>query len=408
MPALVKARRRALHLGHGSGEKADLNALRHWLIEKALPVWATHGFDVGTQRFQERLDKAARPIAVPQRAMVQARQIYVYAQAAMLGWHPEGAALAESAMAALRRDYLEMSNGRASVVFSVHPASGAPVSRVRDAYTHAFVLFALAQLHAMNGDAELLTLADMIIAYVDEELTDAVHGGVFDASPRTGAKRQNPHMHLLEAYLALDTAAPGRGYIERAHRLVQLFHDRLAHLEHEILLEHFADDWGNHPDKAMLFEPGHHYEWAWLLHRHQKLGGADHAAWRERLHRTATEFGRSDNGLLWDEVGADRRVLKRSTRLWPHTEAIKAASVRHTDGDAEAAAFAQHMSDLLFAHFLDLPFEGGWTDHLASDLAPLVDYVPASSLYHLMHAASEAEIAFPRRVQEDASPLIHV
>lgn len=387
-----------------------MNALKNWLIERALPVWATRGFDIDTERFQERLDDAARPIPVPQRAMVQARQIYVYAQAAMLGWHSEGGRLAEAAMAALRRDFLEMSNGRASVAFSIHPASGATVSHVRDAYTHAFVLFALAQLYALNGDTALLRLADALIAYVDEELTDPVHGGLFDASPRTGAKRQNPQMHLLEAYLALDMAAPHRGYIERADRLVRLFHDRMTHDEHEILLEHFAEDWSAHPEIAMLFEPGHHYEWVWLLHRHEKLGGADHTAWRERLHRTATDFGISERGLLWDEVGADKRILKRSSRLWPHTEAIKAAGVRHGDGHAEAAAFAQRMSDLLFAHFLDLPFEGGWTDHFASDLTPLVDYVPASSLYHLMHAAAEAETAFSpgARLQANGLPLIHV
>lgn len=386
-----------------------MNALKNWLIEKALPVWATHGFNVDTQRFQERLDRAARPIAVPHRAMVQARQIYVYAKAAMLGWHSDGGGLAEVAMSTLRRDFLQISNGRASVSFSIHPISGATVSSVRDAYTHAFVLFALAQLYAMNGDRELLKLADAIIAYVDEELTDAIHGGLFDASPRTGAKRQNPQMHMLEAYLALDLAAPCRGYIERANRIVRLFHDRLTHAGHQVLLEHFADDWTAHPDTAMLFEPGHHYEWVWLLHRHQKLGGANHATWRERLHRTATEFGISERGLLWDEVGADKRILKRSSRLWPHTEAIKAASVRHTDGDAGAEAFARRMSDLLFEHFLDLPFEGGWTDHFAPDFLSLVDYVPASSLYHLMHAAAEAEIAFSpgARLQAAGLPLIH-
>lgn len=371
-----------------------MNALKNWLIERALPVWATRGFDVDTQRFQERLDRHARPIAVPQRAMVQARQIYVYAHAGALGWHSGSGELAEAAMAALRRDYLQTSNGRASVTFSIHPASGAPVSRVRDSYTHAFVLFALAQLYAMNGDTALLKLADAMIAYIDDELTDAIHGGLFDASPRTGSKRQNPQMHLLEAYLALDMAAPHHGYIERANRLVGLFHDRMTHDEHEVLLEHFADDWSAHPEISMLFEPGHHYEWVWLLRRHEKLSGANHATWRERLHRTATEFGISQSGLLWDEVGANKQVLKYSSRLWPHTEAIKAASTRHTDGNVDAAAFAQRMSDLLFAHFLDLPFEGGWTDHFAPDLTPLVDYVPASSLYHLMHAAAEAEAAF--------------
>jgi mannose-6-phosphate isomerase len=48
------------------------------------------------------------------------------------------------------------------------------------------------------------------------------------------------------------------------------------------------------------------------------------------------------------------------------------------------------MSSTLLERFLDRPFAGGWIDHISADGAPLVDYVPASSLYHLMFAASDA------------------
>ncbi len=44
--------------------------------------------------------------------------------------------------------------------------------------------------------------------------------------------------------------------------------------------------------------------------------------------------------------------------------------------------------------FLDRPFAGGWIYHVAADGAPLVDYVPASTLYHLVLAASVAAEGF--------------
>ena len=48
----------------------------------------------------------------------------------------------------------------------------------------------------------------------------------------------------------------------------------------------------------------------------------------------------------------------------------------------------------LCGHFIGRPFTTGWIDHFDADGAPLVDYVPASSLYHLMMAGSEVARTF--------------
>ena len=53
------------------------------------------------------------------------------------------------------------------------------------------------------------------------------------------------------------------------------------------------------------------------------------------------------------------------------------------------------MTDALTENFLDRPFAGGWIDQIGADGAPLVDYAPASSLYHLFLAAAEMSRAFP-------------
>ena len=379
--------------------------LEDWIADSALPTWATLGYDNQAQRFRERLDWNGAPLDVPHRAMVQARQIYVYAHAHQLGWYPQGGALAEAAMASLRRDLGDESSREASFAFSVD-GGGRIVSDVRDAYTHAFILFALAWLYRMNADAGLLTLADKVNAFVTARLTDAQHGGVFDSHPvTTREKRQNPLMHLLEAYLALEHAAPGRGYLEQAAGVVALFRSRLFRADPGVLLEHFAEDWSAHPDRARadVFEPGHHFEWVWLLREYQQLSGDALGAWADRLFDVAQHHGLGSDGLVYDEVGVDLVVRKRSRRLWTHTEAIKGAVARHADGDAAASPFARAMTRGLFAHFLDRPFTGGWVDHIDEAHAPLVDYVPASSLYHLFFAAAEAA----RGLRADAGHAVH-
>ena len=368
-----------------------------WIAGTALPVWSTRGFDPGAGRFRERLDWTGAPLDVPHRSMVQARQIYVFAHACQLGWFAEGGRLAEVAMDALVRDFGTVSGGEASFAFSID-GRGGTASAVRDAYAHAFVLFAASWLYRLNGDARLLRLADQTNAFVKAHLVDPRHGGLFDASPVVAReKRQNPLMHLLEAYLALERAAPGRGYLEDARALVALFRSRLFQASPGVLLEHFAEDWSPHPDpaRAALWEPGHHFEWVWLLREYQQLSGDDVGAWSERLYAVARDHGLAPDGLVYDELAADRTVRTRSHRVWPHTEAIKAAAARHAEGDAEAPAFAGAMAGALLDHFLDRPFAGGWADHLDERRAPLVNYVPASSLYHLFFAAAEAAHGLP-------------
>ena len=369
-----------------------LSAYRDWMTGSALPTWSSIGFDEAAGRFRERLDFDGKPVDVPHRAMVQARQIYVYSHACHVGWLDEGGRLAELAMASLLRDFGQVGEDEASFAFSIDGRGGL-VSSVRDAYTHAFVLFAIAWLHRMNGDAGLLTLADRTDAFVRARLFDARHGGMFEAWPATSReKRQNPLMHLLEAYLALERSAPGRGYLQRAGELIDLFGSRLFDSERSVLLEHFAEDWSAHPDSAManVVEPGHHFEWVWLLREYEQLSGTSVASWSDGLYRVAREHGVARDGLLYDEIATDRSVRKGSHRVWPHTEAIKAALARDADGDKHALAFAESVAGALIDRFLDRPFAGGWIDHIGDTHAPLVDYVPASTLYHLSFAASEA------------------
>ena len=364
-------------------------------------MWSTRGFDAAAGRFRERLDNQGAPLKVPHRAMVQARQIYVYSHAHLLGWHDGGAALAERAMASLQRDFAHDSGGETSFTFSID-GRGSVVSDTRDAYTHAFVLFATAWLHRITGDVTLLTLAERTDAFVRAHLVDPRHGGVFESYPTTTrTKRQNPLMHLLEAYLALERSAPGRDWLARAATIIDLFRSRLFDRDRGVLLEHFAEDWSTHPDPALadVVEPGHHFEWVWLLEEYEQLAGIPLVEPREALHEFALAHGVSKDGLVQDELASDGSVRKRSHRVWPHTEAIKAAGTRHVDGDPGADALAEGMADVLLERFLDRPFRGGWIDHISADGSPLVDYVPASSLYHLMFAASDASARSLRQAQ---------
>lgn len=113
-----------------------------------------------------------------------------------------------------------------------------------------------------------------------------------------------------------------------------------------------------------------------------------------RLYDVARRYGVSTAGLVFDELTPDMSIVKRSHRIWPHAEAVKAAVVRQADQDPLARQFADTMVGALMDNFLDRPIAGGWIDHLSETRQALVDHIPASSLYHLFLAAAEIERGF--------------
>ena len=140
-----------------------------------------------------------------------------------------------------------------------------------------------------------------------------------------------------------------------------------------------------------ICEPGHHFEWSWLLRRYAKLSGRGDSPIAAKLKAFGDRHGFDAEGFVVDELLDDGRVHKPSRRSWPHTEAIKAEVAAAELGDEEAAARAARTIDRLFAAFLGRPVAGGWIDHVDANGAPLVNGMPASTLYHVFLAAAEAD-----------------
>ena len=363
--------------------------VRSWLTTYSLPLWATTGFDHTTNTFVERLTLQGDAIHdVPRRLMVQARQIFSYAAAERHGWIPGAGDLVARAARAMVGSYYE-ADGRPGWVMSV-TSSGQVADTTRDLYAHAFVLLGLASAFQSTRDEFYLALADKTLSFMDNAMAYGQDGYLPTLPPLPELLlTQNPHMHLLEALLALYEFAPRENYKSRARAIVSLFETKLVMASTGTLTEYFDAGWVPADiGRGITFEPGHHYEWVWLLQRYSDLFGEPLSVCSDALERMATSFGRSQEGLLWSEVRTDGLVTDPSFRLWPHTEAIKAALSR---GNLDAA---DEWLGLLHGSFLLNAYPGGWNDRINSDGEVLVGYMPASSLYHLVCAFSECERLF--------------
>jgi hypothetical protein len=250
--------------------------------------------------------------------------MYVLAHASLIGMY-DGRALLEQTLGRVLDWYRHIGlDGR--WVFSVYDDGKIADPRC-DSYTLAFLLMALAWVYRVRSDAQLLALIDEVYAVLDGPLA-ASGGGVLDGLPRPDEyRRQNPNMQLMEAYLALHEATGRRHDLDRAVAIGELFTSKLFDRTHEALSELHDDDWYTANPKSAWFEPGHHFEWVWLLRRLARSAPVSVDSDAKALFSRAATEGVDAEGFAIDRVdmASGRRTATR--RCWSTCEYVKACAV---------------------------------------------------------------------------------
>jgi mannose/cellobiose epimerase-like protein (N-acyl-D-glucosamine 2-epimerase family) len=368
------------------------SGLSRFAREVLLPLTRDHFADAVHGGFHERLDASLIPVATGRkRLMVQARQLYLLSHAALLG-NRSGASQAERGYDFLLRAYRDRRHG--GWHYAVTP-EGELLDPGRDLYGHAFVLFALAWLHRAFSAPDALAHAADIMDLLHARLV-LPGGGFHDAAtadwtPTRGTLRQNPHMHLLEAVLALHDASGDPRWLREADGLVRLFQERFYHPGTGTLREFFINDWDPHPDLGEIVEPGHHFEWVWLLEQYRRSGGRlDVGTEASNLFRFALRHGHDlQHGGIHDQIAPDGTPLLRTRRIWPVTEAIKAC-VAMTEAGQDHREEINNLAGQLMRAFVPKG-RVGWHETLTREGVPTMTELPGSTPYHLFLAAAEAE-----------------
>jgi len=362
-------------------------AFHAWMFSHALPFWSSAGHDGPGRGAREQLRLDGTPADVGfKRMRVQARQIYAFSHAALSGWRG-GERLARDGYDFITRHGARPDGGW---VRRLSPTGDDVLDDAADLYDQAFVLFALAWYARLTGDAEPLQRARSTVEWLRTHMAAPPHG-FFNVFPvEAGPRQQNPHMHLLEATLALHETSGDAYYADFAHELVDLFRRYLFDPATGTLGEFFTSEWSLAPGRqGDHVEPGHHYEWVWLLDQYERRTGGVATAELDRLYRFAREYGTDPHtALVWDAVGRDGAVRQRSTRLWPQTEALKAHAVMARRGGDGAALIPLVVRNLGTRFLAGCP-TGAWIDQLDATGKPASDKIPTSSFYHLFTGYAE-------------------
>lgn len=358
----------------------------HWLATSALPLWWSLGADHRHGGFHELLDANGSAVAAPRRARVQARQVFVYATAETLGWQGPGREAALHGMNWFRAHYLRNDGFFRSEVDS----AGRVTDDTARFYDQSFALLALSSLHALSGaQGGFRDEAETLLAALDKALRHET-GGFRESD--ASAFQSNPHMHLLEAALAWAEAGGGTKWEALADEIVALCLSRFIDPDEGFLREHFTTHWEPAVgERGRLVEPGHQFEWAWLLARWARRRGEPAAELAARRLFAAGARGIDPvRGVAIDALNEDMTIRQSRARLWPQTERLKAALLLHEgrgDADDSYLAHALAAAESLW-RYLEMPTQGLWRDKLTPTNRFVDEPSPASSFYHIICAVA--------------------
>jgi mannose-6-phosphate isomerase len=320
---------------------------------------------------------------------VQARQVHVFATAALMGWPGPWAAAIDHGLDFLTRRYRRADGLYRRAV----DQDGAVVDDLARLYDQAFVLLALATSARAAPprrpalEAEARSLAGAIGQGF------ACEGGGWRADDASMSYEADPVMHLFEAVLAWSEVSDDPHWRGWAGEIAEHFLTRMVDAAGGRIVEAFDARWrpSDGPEGRRL-EPGHHFEWAWLMERWSRLAGDAHAGEVARALYASGERGVDPRtGLVVDALSDDFKLLEPTSRLWPQTERVKAALLLAPAGNLDGSSQAAARSAVgAMRSYLATPVAGLWRDAPpgAGPHTELGATEPAmaSSFYHIIGA----------------------
>jgi mannose-1-phosphate guanylyltransferase / mannose-6-phosphate isomerase len=369
--------------------RALASRLEQWLLDAALPLWWNTGADHEHGGFYEAIDLSGRPSVITRRARVQARQSFVYSLAGTLEWSGPSEKAARHGLEYLDRHYRNADGLYCTLVSN----EGAVLDPTATLYDQAFALLAMAWM--FRRDSSYFDKAGDLLSRIYCGMGYAGGGFTENSAQRF---QSNPHMHLFEAALAWREVNSASHWTRLADNIAELCLTRFIDSNGGFLREFFDGAWNTQSGSSgHVVEPGHQFEWAWLLLRWARLsqfGPARIAA--QRLFEAGTRGVDSARHVAVDEIDDELNITRPTARLWPQTERLKAAIALSEHAGrvergyylAEAAAAAE-----VLLRFLNTPTAGLWRDKLLPNNEFVEEPAPASSFYHLACAIEVLGVA---------------
>lgn len=356
--------------------KSELSAVfttvqRHFM-EVIVPLWQGPGWNAEMALPYEALDAQHQPLP-PQRyrAMACARQLFLFSSFIGNPQVADAEVRAAALFRSLQRHFHDAEHG--GWFYSLDP-QGAPLDRRKDLYTHAFIIFACAHYWAKVREPLVESVLNAALEVVAEQFADG--DGLYESvlaedwSSLDAGPLQNPLMHLAEAFLATLEVREDAETLAALDNLAEAMQRRFVDVEHGVMLEKplgAVDNWS---------EPGHQFEWFYLLESSEHLRGTP-------LHRSlTTAFAHAESqgvdpvtGAVVATLDVEGLVKDGTQRIWAQAEYLRALTLR-----PDSQALLARQLNALQQRFLHA---GGWNECLDTQGQISRSDMPSTTPYHL-------------------------
>ena len=382
---------------HQPDKDACLNDWIDWFWNLFLPAWVECTCDDNGPGFHDALDVSAKPINENRKTLlVQARLLFTFSHLAVISGdatYRKAAQHAKDALSAFRKE----SGGYCKA----RTLTGEPTDIAEDeyasSYDQSFVILSLCTWRQLVADNQIDIELEACWTVIENQLTDASTGLLLEhdnidnpAAPTAPYRAQNPHMHMFEAALQAYALTGDEIWATRAALMrtkgLEYFFDQKSGTIREF---RSADLSPLNNKDGQRREPGHQFEWAWLLYREAELTGhTSTIAVADRLLKFAEDHGTATSGAMagaaFDAVSANLDWYENTFLLWPQTEAIKALAIRK---DNTSSQRAQNLTLLMFqAYFMERSAFINQVDSLGNVIWP---EALSRLLYHVVLALTE-------------------
>ena len=347
-------------------------ALQAHFLGVIVPLWQGPGWNPQLALPYEALGADLQPLP-PQRyrAMACARQLFLFSS--LIG-HPDvtdAQTRASALFRSLQQHFHDAEHG--GWFYSIDP-QGKPLDRRKDLYTHAFIIFACAHYWARTKEPLAESTLNAALKVVAERFADGA--GLYEAqldedwsSLGTGPL-QNPLMHLAEAFLATLSVRADPSTQSALDALVDNMYRRFIEPATGVMMEKplgAVDNW---------YEPGHQFEWFFLLHTSPEMRGRPlHDALTRAFLHAETQGVDLQTGAVAAMLALDGTLRDGTQRIWAQAEYLRALAL-HPQSKAD-------LRDQLLAFQQRFVHVRGWNECLNSDGHVSRSDMPSTTPYHL-------------------------
>ncbi|MFJ7314128.1 AGE family epimerase/isomerase [Pseudomonas sp. NPDC098747] len=351
---------------------ALFTAVQQHFVNVIVPLWQGPGWNADMALPYEALDAGHQPLPAQRyRAMACARQLYLFSS--LIGVVDNAEERAAALFRSLQRHFHDAEHG--GWFYSID-AQGKPLDQRKDLYTHAFILFACAHYWEKSREPLVESTLNAALEVIGRRF--ATGDGLYEAcldrdwiTLETGPL-QNPLMHLAEAFLATLQVRQDSATQQALLELCTAMHKRFVDPQHGVLMEKplgAVDNW---------YEPGHQFEWYFLLQSSALLRGSKLHSALDKAFAFTEQFGvEQPSGAVRAmlDLKQDGHLKDSTQRIWAQAEYLRALTLR-----PNSEVVVLHQLQALQQRFLHA---GGW--HECRDELGEVSRkdMPSTTPYHL-------------------------